>query len=59
MLNSLSYKTDQLLNQLDRVKQTGQGKWLARCPAHDDKSPSLAIKKSRTGFYFIVLLAVA
>ena len=45
MLNSLSSKTDQLLNQLDRVKQTGQGKWLARCPAHDDKSPSLAIKE--------------
>jgi hypothetical protein len=44
MLNALSSKTDQLLNQLDRVKQTGQGKWLARCPAHDDKSPSLAIK---------------
>lgn len=45
MLNSLSSKTNQLLSQLDRVKQTGQGKWLARCPAHDDKSPSLAIKE--------------
>jgi hypothetical protein len=45
MLNSLSSKTDQLLNQLDRVKRTGQGKWLARCPAHDDNSPSLAIKE--------------
>lgn len=45
MLNSLSSKTDQLLNKLDRVKQTGQGKWLAQCPAHDDKSPSLAIKE--------------
>lgn len=46
MLNALSSKTDQLLNQLDRVKQTGQGKWLARCPAHADKSPSLAIKEA-------------
>lgn len=45
MLNPLSPKTDQLLNKLDRVKQTGQGKWLARCPAHDDKSPSLSIKE--------------
>ena len=45
MLNSLSSKTDQLLNQLDRVKRTGQGKWLARCPAHDVNSPSLAIKE--------------
>lgn len=46
MLNPLSSKTDQLLNQLDRVKQTGQGKWLARCPAHNDKSPSLAIREA-------------
>jgi len=45
MLNSLSSKTEQLLSQLDSVKKTGQGKWLARCPAHDDKSPSLAIKE--------------
>lgn len=35
---------DQLLSRLQRVKSTGHGKWLARCPAHDDRSPSLAIK---------------
>jgi CHC2 zinc finger len=45
MLKTLSSKTGQLLSQLDRVKQTGQSKWLARCPAHNDKSPSLAIKE--------------
>lgn len=33
-----------LLSSLDQVKQTGPNKWLACCPAHDDKSPSLAIK---------------
>ena len=44
-MNTLSSKTDQLLSRLDRVKQTGPGKWLARCPAHDDNSPSLAIKE--------------
>ncbi|MFM8342189.1 MAG: hypothetical protein ACKN9F_08225 [Methylomonas sp.] len=32
------------LNQLHGVKQTGPNKWLARCPAHDDRSPSLAIR---------------
>jgi hypothetical protein len=45
MLRTLSSKTDQLLSQLEHVKKTGQGKWLARCPAHADKSPSLAIKE--------------
>ncbi len=45
MLISLSSKTNHLLDHLERVKPTGQGKWLARCPAHDDKSPSLAIKE--------------
>lgn len=36
---------DLLLSRLDgKVKQTGTNKWLARCPAHDDRSPSLAIR---------------
>ena len=32
-----------LLSRLDGVRQTGTGRWLARCPAHDDKNPSLSI----------------
>ena len=32
-----------LLDRLEAVKQTGPGRWLARCPAHPDKSPSLTI----------------
>ncbi len=32
------------LNHLEKVKQTGADKWQACCPAHDDKSPSLAVK---------------
>ena len=35
-----------LLSKLDKVKSTGNGKYLACCPAHPDKSPSLAIKKT-------------
>ena len=35
---------DALLNRLHGVKQTGPNKWLAKCPAHDDRSPSLAIR---------------
>ena len=35
-----------LLSKFDKVKPTGNGKWLACCSAHPDKSPSLAIKKT-------------
>lgn len=34
---------DTLLSRLEKVKRTGPGSWLARCPAHEDKSPSLSV----------------
>ena len=34
---------DTLLHRLDGVRPTGQDQWVARCPAHEDKSPSLSI----------------
>jgi len=34
-----------LLSQLAGVKKTGVYRWLALCPAHPDKHPSLAIRK--------------
>jgi hypothetical protein len=34
---------EQLLGRLERVKGRN-GSWTARCPAHDDKGPSLAIR---------------
>lgn len=40
---------DALLNQLEGVKRTGPGRWLARCPSHDDKHPSLAIRELDDG----------
>ena len=40
---------DALLSRLDGVKETGHGKYVARCPAHDDRSPSLAIKDCGDG----------
>lgn len=33
-----------LLNQLDKVRPTGHGRYIACCPAHSDKNPSLAIR---------------
>ncbi len=38
-----------LINRLDGIKETGHGKYVARCPAHEDRSPSLAIKEGDDG----------
>ncbi|MBA2483584.1 MAG: DNA primase [Nitrosomonas sp.] len=35
---------DYLISQLRKVKQTGSSRWIACCPSHDDKTPSLAIR---------------
>lgn len=37
---------DRLLERLHKVRQTGSHTWVACCPAHDDKSPSLSIKQA-------------
>ena len=38
-----------LLNRLDGVRETAPGKYVARCPNHDDRSPSLAISEGDGG----------
>ncbi len=38
-----------LLDRLEGVKPSGQGRWLARCPAHEDRSPSLSIRDMGDG----------
>lgn len=38
-----------LLSHLAGIKRTGPGRWLARCPAHDDKHASLAIRELGDG----------
>lgn len=35
---------DALLDRLDGVRQTGAGRFMARCPAHADRNPSLSIR---------------
>lgn len=42
-----------LLARLDAVKPTGPGRWLARCPAHEDRSPSLSIRELDDGRTFV------
>lgn len=39
---------DRLLNSLTKVKGR-KGAWTASCPAHEDKSPSLAIRQTEDG----------
>ena len=38
-----------LLQRLDRVKQTKPGHWTARCPAREDKTPSLSVRELDDG----------
>ena len=40
---------DTLVAHLDGVRETGHGKYIARCPAHDDRSPSLAVRHCGDG----------
>lgn len=40
---------DQLLSRLDRCKPAGKDRWQARCPAHEDKNPSLVIGLAQDG----------
>lgn len=40
---------DAMLSRLDGVKRTGNGTWIARCPAHADKSPSLSLRETDPG----------
>ena len=44
-----NFNINLLLEKLDKVRSTGSGKWMALCPAHPDKSPSLGIKQTDDG----------
>lgn len=38
-----------LLERLEGVRRVGDDRWIARCPAHDDRHPSLNIRVGREG----------
>lgn len=40
---------EKVLNRLEKVKTTGRNKWMACCPAHDDRNPSLGIGEGNDG----------
>lgn len=37
------------VSRLDKARQTGPGRWIACCPAHQDKRPSLAVRELDDG----------
>lgn len=41
--------SDALLARLDLVRKTGNGRWVCRCPAHDDRGPSLSVRELGDG----------
>lgn len=38
-----------LLSRVTALRQTAPGRWVARCPAHEDRSPSLSIREMDDG----------
>jgi hypothetical protein len=38
-----------LLDRLGGVRPAGPGRWIARCPAHPDRTPSLSIRELEDG----------
>jgi hypothetical protein len=38
-----------LLSRLEAVRQTGAQRWIGRCPAHDDRRPSLSVRELDDG----------
>jgi hypothetical protein len=36
---------EKILDRLQGVRQSSAGRWIAKCPAHDDRAPSLSIRE--------------
>lgn len=53
MLSCNHSPIDTMLSHLEGVRRTGNGTWLARCPAHADKRPSLSLRECDSGAVLI------
>lgn len=42
-------RVDDFLSRLEKVRSTGHNRWIARCPAHDDGTPSLTVSEGDDG----------
>jgi hypothetical protein len=50
-------RSHDLISRLQKVRETGKMQWTACCPAHEDRSPSLAIKELDDGRVLIKCFA--
>jgi len=41
--------TESILSRLQKVRKIGQNRWVACCPAHNDRTPSLQISETQEG----------
>jgi hypothetical protein len=44
---------DALLDRLDGVVSRGASQWSARCPAHEDRDPSLSVRETEDGWVLL------
>lgn len=44
---------EKLLGRLQAVRSTGPSRWIAKCPAHEDRSPSLSVREVEDGTVLI------
>ena len=51
---SVLRKLEAFVSKLEYARSTGEHKYRARCPAHNDKSPSLDIQIGRTGAIIMI-----
>jgi hypothetical protein len=51
--NESGVTVEEFLSRLDRVKKAGTG-WVARCPAHEDRTPSLGVSEGDDGRVLVV-----
>lgn len=42
-------KADLILNGCKKVRRTGPANWIACCPAHEDRSPSMTVRELEDG----------
>lgn len=40
---------EEFVSRLDHARPVGRGRWIARCPAHTDRTPSLSVTEGDDG----------
>jgi len=42
-------KAEAFLSRCEKVRRTGDGTWIACCPAHEDRNPSMTVRELEDG----------